>query len=136
MSKLATIIFSLIAFFLFIVLSSMENYPRDSIVLFLFTVGIYLILSPKTGSDKANKAGDSDSDRENEFSEFIGTKIYHNTFFYDIDKIERSPDFEEDRSYHIHATNEETGQPEVFPVNIDEMGVEDYVRSKQKSLKY
>ncbi len=134
MSKLEIAMFSLLAFFLFIVFSSMENYPRDSIILFVFTVGMYILLAPSKDEefDKNKKINNN----ANKFSEFIGTKIYNNTFFYDIDKIEPSANFDEDRSFNIHTTNEETGQSEIFPVNIDEMSVEDYIKSKQKSLRY
>ena len=135
MKTFITIIFFLISFFLFVVLSNTPNYPNDAIVLFLFTVGIYLAFLPRDSSDNSKKPTTED-DSGSEFDKYIGTKIYHDTFFYDISKIEKSPEFSEDRSYHVHAINEETGDDEVFPVNIDEMSVDEYVKSKQKSLRY
>ena len=136
MKTFVTIIFFFIAFFLFVVLSNTPNYPKDAVVLFLFTVGIYLAFLPKDSSEDSKKATSEDDGGGSEFDEYIGTKIYHDTFFYDIDKIEKSAEFSEDRSYHIHAINEETGNNEIFPVNIDEMSVGEYVKSKQKSLRY
>ncbi len=135
MKTFVTIIFFLIAFFLFVILSNTPNYPKDAIILFLFTVGIYLAFLPRDSSENSKKSK-SNNDGGSEFDEYIGTKIYHDTFFYDIDRIEKSPEFSEDRSYHIHAINEETGVDTIFPVNIDEMSVDEYVKSKQKSLRY
>lgn len=135
MKTFITIIFFLISFFLFVVLSNTPNYPNDAIVLFLFTVGIYLAFLPRDSDDSEKKPTISDDD-SSKFQKYIGTKIYHDTFFYDIAKIEKSPEFSEDKSYNIIAINEETKDNETFPVNIDEMSVDEYIKSKQKSLKY